>query len=420
MEVVSRQRILSRSRDDLVANDYEDEDVWYDLDELVKEHIHEILKKWDQIDDGIWAKAIVFEKNRRVAKAYVRPPILTVNGSDVGFDGHRIGLRGFDNPMRDAKTVEVITRYVGPGVKIRMDNNGNIEVKKLSQYNVYAKPLGEENAISDEICKNPNMTLDSDKQVVFDIRKFEQNVTREVRKAYPNIAKLENQCIMALAFSKPGSILHCPSWVMIINIVAMEMLRRRLPVGLYVKVPNIKNRPRLPVPEEDPYSLTGAGSGTSSGGSSGKEKSGKDKPPKLPPRDNPTSNKSSSKGDYDSPEESVFRRFQIRKNNNNNSNSKEKDRKYDDPYYCGLRARIPNFAKQSKGKEKMDQYRSPYHPHPQMGNSSIFHSRSVDSGMAYMQQSNAPYIYKFDRNPCSMMPPQPVGYATDWENYWVS
>lgn len=34
MEVVSRQRILSRSRDDL--NDYEDEDVWYDLDELVK------------------------------------------------------------------------------------------------------------------------------------------------------------------------------------------------------------------------------------------------------------------------------------------------------------------------------------------------------------------------------------------------
>lgn len=54
-----------------------------------QEHIHEILKKWEQIDDGIWAKAIVFEKNRRVAKAYVRPPILTVNGSDVGFDGHR-------------------------------------------------------------------------------------------------------------------------------------------------------------------------------------------------------------------------------------------------------------------------------------------------------------------------------------------
>ncbi|RXG70157.1 hypothetical protein Avbf_02056 [Armadillidium vulgare] len=174
-----------------------------------------------------------------------------------------------------------------------MDSHGNIEVKKLSQYNVYAKPLGEETAISDEICKNPNMTLDSEKQLVFDIRKFEQNVNREVRKAYPNIAKLENQCIMALSFSKPGNILHCPSWVMIINIVAMDMLRSRLPIGLYV--PNIKNRPRLPVPEEDPYSLTGAGSGTSSGGSSGKEKSGKDKPPKLPPRDNPSPNKSSSK-----------------------------------------------------------------------------------------------------------------------------
>ena len=45
--------------------------------------------------------------------------------------------------------------------------------------------------------------------------------------------------------------------------------------------PNIKNRPRLPVPEEDPYSLSG-----SSGGSN----NGKSKPPKLPPREAAKSN----------------------------------------------------------------------------------------------------------------------------------
>jgi hypothetical protein len=31
------------------------------------------------------------ERNRRVAKAYARAPVLTVNGSDDGFDGFRIG-----------------------------------------------------------------------------------------------------------------------------------------------------------------------------------------------------------------------------------------------------------------------------------------------------------------------------------------
>lgn len=48
-----------------------------------------MLDKWRQIDDEIWAKVVVFERNRRVAKAYARVPVLTVNGSDDGFDGMR-------------------------------------------------------------------------------------------------------------------------------------------------------------------------------------------------------------------------------------------------------------------------------------------------------------------------------------------
>lgn len=55
----------------------------------LQEHVQEVLDKWTQIDDEIWAKVIVFERNRRVAKAYARVPVLTVNGSDDGFDGMR-------------------------------------------------------------------------------------------------------------------------------------------------------------------------------------------------------------------------------------------------------------------------------------------------------------------------------------------
>ncbi|KAG0728754.1 hypothetical protein GWK47_031835 [Chionoecetes opilio] len=76
------------------------------------DHIQEVLMKWEQIDDEIWSKVIVFERNRRVAKAYARAPVLTVNGSDDGFDGFRIGLCGFENPMRDPQTEE-IRRHIG-------------------------------------------------------------------------------------------------------------------------------------------------------------------------------------------------------------------------------------------------------------------------------------------------------------------
>ena len=35
---------------------------------LLQDHVGEIIKKWESIDDEIWAKAIVMERNRRVAK----------------------------------------------------------------------------------------------------------------------------------------------------------------------------------------------------------------------------------------------------------------------------------------------------------------------------------------------------------------
>ena len=35
--------------------------------------MEEILRKWDAIDDEIWAKVIVLERNRRVAKVNIGP-----------------------------------------------------------------------------------------------------------------------------------------------------------------------------------------------------------------------------------------------------------------------------------------------------------------------------------------------------------
>merc|ERR1719494_1370498 len=111
--MVSRRAILSRSRDELhLAGGPQmtspEPDQWFAKEKLYKDHIVEVLSKWDNIDDEIWAKVIVLERNRRVAKAYARAPVLTVNGSEEGFDGFRIGVAGFDNPMRDVGSEETI------------------------------------------------------------------------------------------------------------------------------------------------------------------------------------------------------------------------------------------------------------------------------------------------------------------------
>ncbi|KAL7039258.1 hypothetical protein ACKWTF_009847 [Chironomus riparius] len=389
--MVSRRKILSRSRDDLNLDQAymqmeDEEDIWYQKDKLFKDHIQEVLGKWTQIDDEIWAKVIVFERNRRVAKAYARAPVLTVNGSDDGFDGMRIGLCGFDNPMRDHKTDE-LKRHIGQGVKIKMDDAGNILVRRYSKSNVYVKSTAsapnEETAIGSEVLKAPNHSLEMDKVVkIFDMKKFQSNVHRELSRSYPDRRRLETQCLSVLTFVKSETdLLECPIWVLIVNVVAMDMLKSKLPLVQRPSMVDIKNRPRIPIPDEDPYSVAGNGGGSS--GSSGFGASGSsgeigrdrvaatreqlmiqaqqfgnkrsEKPPKLPPRDN-VYHHDMPKPDYDDIEDENRIKLMAR-----GKSDKGKDKmKYDDPYYCGLRARVPNFVKANKPPSRIVDKNSNY------------------------------------------------------------
>jgi hypothetical protein len=134
-----------------------------------QDHIQEVIDKWDSIDDEIWAKVIVLERNRRVAKAYARAPVITVNGSTDGFDGFRIGVAGFENPLRDSNTSATI-QALGIGLKLKMDDVGNVLVKRMTRgAAVSVRNTTEESAVSNDILKLPNGVLNPDQPYkVFD------------------------------------------------------------------------------------------------------------------------------------------------------------------------------------------------------------------------------------------------------------
>lgn len=380
--MVSRRKILSRSMDDLNLDQTyaqeEEEDVWYQKEKLYKEHIQEVLNKWTQIDDEIWAKVIVFERNRRVAKAYARAPCLTINGANDGFDGMRIGLCGFDNPMRDTQTDEVKKR-IDQGAKIKMDDYGNIFIKRYANSNVFVKSTAlnpnDENSIGTDILKLQNHALEKGETYkLFDMRKFHHNMNAEFRRSYPDRQRLETQCLSALVFVKQeNDILDCPVWILVVNVVAMALLKSKLaPIPRNRPTPlDIKNRPRIPIPDEDPYSIAAANnslgyiSGNNSSIASTRQQllqqsqklaqKRSEKPPKLPPRDNSIyGHDNIPKPDYDDLE--LENKLKLSRSKNGVEKERNgKDKKYDDPYYCGLRARVPNFVKSkstSKDKEK--------------------------------------------------------------------
>ena len=71
------------------------------------------------------------------------------------------------------------------------------------------------------------------------MKKFQQNMNRELKRPFPDRHKLESQCISAISFGSSngpmssdgssGNVLNVPIWIMAVNIVAMEMLRTKLP-----------------------------------------------------------------------------------------------------------------------------------------------------------------------------------------------
>jgi len=356
--MVSRRKILSQSRDELNFRSHEDEeDTWYNKDKLFKDHLQEVLDKWDSIDDEIWAKIIVLERNRRVAKAYARAPVLTVNGTEQGFDGFRIGLSGFENPMRDIGTEESL-KQINQGFKLKMDDLGNILIKRLTKSPVYAVNTSEENSLDNEIIKLQNGLLEYEKPFkLFDMKKFQQNVNRELKRQYPERRKLERQCISIISFGTSTDILDCPIWILCINVVAMEMLRTKIPPLMGRGGGLLDNRQHVNVgagvgagsSDEDPYSVAGSGSSGSTGnGNSRNRSSSRDCPPQLPPRDNgiyslgPTTHAWSNVSSMSNEDQEQNRR----------QNKKEKKKTGDDPYYFGLSARIPNFVKSRKKKQK--------------------------------------------------------------------
>ena len=80
-----------------------------------------------------------------------------------------------------------------------MDDSGNILIKRIAKANVYVKNTEGENAVANEILKVAGGALELDKPVkLFDMKKFQQNVARELKRAYPDRRKLECQVIQML------------------------------------------------------------------------------------------------------------------------------------------------------------------------------------------------------------------------------
>ncbi|XP_075591257.1 uncharacterized protein LOC124492651 isoform X2 [Dermatophagoides farinae] len=377
--MISRRRILSRSRDALnnsstttTSDDYtsftqqqqqqqHDEDVWYNKTKLISDHVDEIITKWDQIDDEIWAKVICMERNRRVAKAYARTPILTINGFNIGFDGHRIGLNGFKNPMRDRKCFE-IKNQINDGIKIRMDENGNLLVKRITDADVFLIHFDKmDNMIIEKIEQRKSIQL-------FDMKQYHNDLLNEFRLSTPNTRLLEQKCFCFISFVSINTdelLLNTPVWCILINLVALEMLMKLLPPSSSSINRIADNFYSLPITISSSSKFQNGHYHFHYNNNNNHHQSNSLLPPKLPPRDLNNKNPPLTLPEPDYEDD----------NNNNNNNvimikqqqQQQQQRPLssnldDDPYFYGLSAHVPKFYNNNQQQQQQSNQRYPMMP----------------------------------------------------------
>jgi hypothetical protein len=222
----------------VLSTDQSDDNTWHCKKRLFDDHIAEIVDKWPSLDSEIWCKVICMERNRRVAKAYIRLPYLIVTGAQTGFDGYTIGLSGFVNSHRDPESAYIV-RHLDKGVRIKMDETGNLLMRRMCEATVqikdWLKQLTEgDGSLGDEvIALHGRLPLDRAVKV-FDMTRFERNLHAELNRSDPDVRRLADQCILPIAFGKNTfNLLNSPCWLMAINVIALRMISH----AMHVRIP---------------------------------------------------------------------------------------------------------------------------------------------------------------------------------------
>ena len=214
-KVMSRQH-LSRQ----LQRKEEIGDLWFDQKECIEDNIEEVEEKWENLDDEVWGKMIVMNKNQRVGKVLLRKPTVVINNSEQGYDHQGIvGLNGLVSRPRD-RAMDTLLGNIGTGCKVGIDAGGNITCMKLNnKCQIYRSEYGAQSSVP----------LANDvKQEIFDMKKFQSLLRKEAKKETVDWDKVKLDTVCILCFGDPSvQPLSQYLWVIVINVVALDLLRAR-------------------------------------------------------------------------------------------------------------------------------------------------------------------------------------------------
>ena len=180
------------------------------------------------MDDEVWAKIIVIEKKTRLAKAYIKTPFVGIDGSNTGFDGHKVGINGLECEVTCDKESAMCKLLIEEGCRLKLTQNGDILIKRDDNLNIFAfRSKHSTQAMNDALVKLPYGLVQKNKTYkLFDMKKFQDHLSQELLTDRPDWSSLEMETAVMFSFAKfTEDVIQSPVWIVIINIVALQVIK---------------------------------------------------------------------------------------------------------------------------------------------------------------------------------------------------
>ncbi|CEF70257.1 SMAD domain, Dwarfin-type and SMAD/FHA domain and SMAD domain-like-containing protein [Strongyloides ratti] len=196
---------------------------WNDLNKFLFDNSGEVYQKLKGLEQEIWAKLILMEKDCRIMKAYLRFPTININGGFDDFDGLQVGLARFTSHDNDSSTyissVDGLLYQLKGGLDIKIDAIGNIFMRKNTSVRIVTTSIFD---------THQTVELGKEYLKVFDLRKFKKKLSKLIKDGEKDVRILAKYTFIMITIGTEemynSNIFGCDIWLALIHIIAVEMI----------------------------------------------------------------------------------------------------------------------------------------------------------------------------------------------------
>ncbi|XP_005106930.2 myosin-IIIb [Aplysia californica] len=192
-------------------------------DQIYEHLVDKTMMKITDLSARVWAKVVVLERGRQLAKVYASELSLLVTGSAESFDDIEFGLGRYCGNVFSQETSWLIGQ-LRQGIELKRDSDGTLLARRLSQLPVTVRK-STEGYLSADLVRNRGVLPLGTFVKILDMTEFQSLIRLTMKKGTFTQESLRSLCVVGLEIGRCShSISSTPLCLAVVSIAALRLL----------------------------------------------------------------------------------------------------------------------------------------------------------------------------------------------------